>query len=521
MAMEATTQAMKSLKQRLGEIEALGGMGNLLFWDKEVMLAAGGHGARKKQMETLALVAHERRTSKELGDCMDALHKHPDLRAVLSPMEAATVREARRDYTRATRMPTELEVRLAGLRSSGYDAWSKARETSDFQIMAPALEEWLEALKEEAAAVAPEMRPYDYCLDKFERGATVEKIDAMFSSIKQPLIDLLRKVVAENKSVAIPGWSELKFPLDSQKKLGEKVVREMGFKLENGRLDNFGGHPSTTSVSSPTDVRLTTRYLEDNLMFGIGATIHEAGHGLYEQGRDLEASENGLIASGPPSLGLHESQSLLWERSVGLSREFWSHYWSRGVVEAFPELESSLGRISHEDFYRQINVVKPGFQIRVDTDELSYPLHVLLRYEIEKGLFDGSLSVQEIPGVWKAKMEEYVGAAPKDDAEGCLQDVHWGMGAFGYFPTYVIGAIYAYQIFDAADRDMGGELRQQVGEGRLLPLREWLRDKIHSVGSVYETAEELVELVTGKPMDTGLYLGHLTTKYADIYLNDG
>lgn len=509
-------EAFNSLKSKLKEIDAMEGVGNLLTWDQEVFLPSKGAEARGYQAAAVARVLHSQKTDPEIGELLEVLAKFGDLQEHgFSASEAAAVREAARDYQQAIRMPASLESRSAILRSRGVEAWKSSRKQGQFSIFAPVLQKWVDIMKEEAAAVAPPgMDPYDYCLDKYERGLTREKLDKLFAAIKGPLVSLIRQVSekASRPDRAFLQSNDLfngRFSLETQRRLSRRFLEEIGFDWESGRLDE-GAHPMTVFIASPVDVRLTTRYSETDLAPAIRSTLHEGGHGLYEQGRDLVAAREGLPVSRAAGMGVHESQSLLWERMVGMSEEFWEHYWP-AVLRSFSSLPSS----EPYQFYRVINEVHPGL-IRVEADELSYPLHVLLRYEIEKGLLDGTLSVEDVPKVWCQKMEEYLGITPRDDAEGCLQDIHWGAGLFGYFPTYTIGAVYAAQLFEAAEKSIP-ELRKNMRDGKFLPLREWLRTNIHSVGSLYPTADELIAKVTGKPLDPACFLRYLSQKYSALY----
>ncbi|EFJ15720.1 hypothetical protein SELMODRAFT_118113 [Selaginella moellendorffii] len=491
---------MEQLRQQLGEIEAIGSVMALLQWDQQVTLPAGAHQARKRQVEALASLLYKMQNSEELGSCLERAREIDP--STLSAMERATIREAYREYSRVIKTRESLYRRISGLEVTAQATWEQARRENRFDLMAPVISEWISIRKEEAAVVSPGMDPYDYVLDEHERGSSVQKMDRMFERIKQPLIGLLAKI--KQPDYDTPGVA---FPMEPQRELARKIIQDMGF---NGRLDD-SVHPMTVPVSPPSDVRITSKFIENNPRFGILAAIHETGHALYEQGR---VEEPGLIALRPLSTGMHESQSLFWERMVGLSREFWDHYWPGSGL-------AKHGVITGDGFYRYLTRVKPSL-VRVEADEITYPLHILIRYEIEKGLFDGSLSVTEIPSVWNAKMEEYLGVTVSNDAQGCLQaslDIHWSLGIFGYFPTYVLGAIYACQLFDAADRDLGGLVRQNIAQGKFAPLREWLRDKVHSIGRLYETAEELLQVVTGKGMDPDGFVRHLTLKYSEINLS--
>eukprot|EP00897_Mesotaenium_endlicherianum_P006210 jgi/Mesen1/5617/ME000282S04772 len=504
----------------LKEVAALDGVKNLLFWDQQVMMPKGGASARSEQVAAVARALHARRTTPELGAHLEALTAAGDLtQQGFSQVEAATVREAARDYHLATKMPVELEAEAATLQSKAMGMWQTAVADNSFEAFAPALDEWVVLLRKQAAAVSPEMDPYDFCLDKFERGMTAARLDAVFAEIKGPLLGLVRSIAA--KMEATPGAaadrSFLKsrdlfsgqFSLETQRRLAARLAQDIGFDFAAGRLDE-SAHPFTVTVSAPGDVRLTSRFDERDLASGLCATLHEGGHGLYEQGRSAELARAGSPAGRPPSLGMHESQSLLWERLVGKSLGFWEHYWPV-VLRSF----SSLPRSAPGDYYRVLNEVRPSL-IRVEADEVTYPLHVLLRYELERALLSGQLAVADLPAAWNAKMVEYLGVTPPSDSKGCLQDIHWSAGLFGYFPTYALGALYSCQIFEAAERALP-DLRADIAQGRFSALRRWLQSEIHDVGSLYPTAEELVTRVTGSGLDTSCFLKYLSSKYTALY----
>jgi carboxypeptidase Taq len=519
-------EVFEKLKGKLSEINSLEGVRNLLTWDQQVFMPVNGGAARGEQQAVIARVVHAHQTDEALGEYLEKLTvQFGKLQELgFSQLEIASVREAARDYTRTKKKPVELAARAARLESTGVGAWQKARKENDFSLFAPVLQEWLEIVREEAAAVDPELDVYDFCLDKYERGATRKSLDPFFASIKNPLIELLRQILKKREEEEWnnnpnPQFLHTKesfsgsFSVETQKRLAKKLSEELGFEYASGRFDE-SVHPMTINIVSPFDVRLTSRFSETDLSAGILATLHETGHGLYEQGRDAEACKDGLPASRPPGLGLHESQSLLWEKQVGMSAEYWEHYWP----EVLTNFSTSLPNKTAEDstqFHKAINEIKPSF-IRVYADEVSYPLHILLRYEIEKGLLDGSLPIADVPAVWNQKMKEYLGIVPKNDTEGCLQDIHWGLGAFGYFPTYTLGAVYASMLLKTAEKQIP-QLRQYIKEGQFKPLREWLREKIHVVGSLYETADELIENITGTKLDASCFLNYLSRKYGALY----
>jgi len=378
------------------------------------------------------------------------------------------------------------------------------------------------ALKREVAATTrPDVcaagEPYDGALDAFERGMTASRLDSIFAATREGLEPLLKAVLAKKRDAPEvdalhpalafdhPGW---KGSVEKQAELSKKVAADLGFDFTKGRFD-VSTHPFTGGAC-PTDVRITTRYSDGNWLEGFAGTVHEVGHALYEQGRSGDAVGDGLPVSKALSMGTHESQSLLWERMVLQSKAFWQY-----AAPLFHEFFPHTKEASPEDFYRAINRVQPGL-IRVEADELSYPFHVFLRYDVERALFAGELDVATIPQQWNAYMKERLDVNVPDDASGVLQDIHWSFGAVGYFPSYTLGAIMAAQIFAAAEAALP-DLQNQIRRGEFVPLREWLRTEIHEVGSTYASPDDLLRAVTGDGIDPGPFLKYLTAKYGALY----
>ena len=423
--------------------------------------------------------------------------------------ERAVVRDAARDYKRRTALSKDMAQREARLASEGYQAWAKARAASDYSAFKPVLSAWLDLVKEKCHAIDPASPAYDVALDGFERGLRSSRVDEIFSTVRNSIVPLLAEVKAKG-TAPDASWLSKPFDVKKQAALCESIAVAMGFDLTRGRLD-VSIHPFTGGAG-PSDVRMTTRFKENDMTEGLTGAIHETGHALYEQGRPGGAYE-GLPVSSALSMAAHESQSLLWERCVGLSRPFAAYLLPR-LRETFP------GAIpadkTAEDLYRALNVVSTRSLIRVEADELSYPLHVIMRYELESALLRGELSVDDLPKAWNDKMLSYLGATPPSDKEGVLQDIHWSSGAFGYFPTYSLGAMMAVQIFDAA-RSAMPTLDDDIAAGRFAPLRQWLLEHIHSKGSLFPSADELLISATGAPLKPEIFLAHMRAKYSDIY----
>mmetsp|Transcript_85698 Transcript_85698/g.227708 ORF Transcript_85698/g.227708 Transcript_85698/m.227708 type:complete len:474 (-) Transcript_85698:95-1516(-) len=470
------------------------------------MMPSGAVASRSAQKGALASVIHGKQTDSTLGDVLARLQTGDQ--SSLDDYQRATVREAARDYRKATAVTEDLVRREAELESRGYQTWVQAREKKDWSIFAPVLKEWVAARRERAELVDPSQAPYDVLADDYSAGLTAARIQEIFDEVKEGLVPFLAEL-REKGTPPDASWLQGDFDTDKQAEFCKEIALALGFDLGKGRLD-VSVHPFTGGAH-PTDVRMTTRFKAGDVMEGLTGAIHETGHALYEQGRN--AKHDGLPVSAAAGMAVHESQSLLWERMVGLSKPF-AEYLMPKLAAAFPgSFPSDKGP---EDLYAAVNVVKTASLIRVEADEVTYPMHIILRFEIEKGLIEGEIDVDDVPKIWNQKMQEYLGVKPKDDAEGCLQDVHWSAGLAGYFPTYSLGAMAAVQIFGAARAELP-ELDAQISAGNFSPLREWLRTKVHSVGSLYPTADDLLVAVTGKPLDPQMFLEYLREKYSELY----
>jgi len=398
--------------------------------------------------------------------------------------------------------------REAELESRGYHSWVQARKEKDWSLFAPVLKEWVTARRERAALIDPSLPPYDVLADDYSAGLTAARIREIFDSVKVGLVPLLAEL-REKGTAPDASWLRGQFDTERQAELCREVALALGFDLERGRLD-VSVHPFTGGAH-PSDVRMTTRFKADDLTEGLTGAIHETGHALYEQGRSLDY--DGLPVNAAAGMAVHESQSLLWERMVGLSRPF-AAYLLPKLCSAFPGAFPPEKR--PEDLYAALNVVRVPSLIRVEADEVTYPMHIILRFEIETGLIDGSINVDDVPTLWSQKMQEYLGVTPSNDAEGCLQDMHWSAGLAGYFPTYSLGAMMAVQFFAAAEAELPN-LGESLAKGDFAPLRTWLREKVHKVGSLHPTADDLLIAVTGKPLDPELFIDYLRKKYSELY----
>ncbi len=494
---------LRRLRALLERVEDLRAAASVLEWDQETYMPPGAAAARAGQIATLRKLAHEHFTDDEVGALLDDLE--PQTRT-LDPLstEAALVRVARRDFDKAVKIPAALVAELAEAVAHAKEAWREARATNTYATFAPDLERLIELNVQKAEALGYEAHRYDALLDQYEHGLTTAVVERVFGDLRADLVPIVQALAAEEP----PDDAFLHRPFDPQKQwdFSLAVLRDIGYDFERGRLDR-STHPFTTSFSV-TDVRLTTRVDENFFSPAFFGSMHEGGHGLYEQGID-PALDRTPLADGT-SLSLHESQSRLWENLVGRSRHFWRHYFPK-LRAAFPE---ALAGVSPEAFYRGINRVRPSL-IRVEADGVTYNLHVMLRFELEQAMVEGRVAVQDLPALWNAKMEEYLGLRPETDAEGVLQDIHWSLGALGYFPTYALGNLMSAQLFEAARRALPG-LDDEVAGGGFGGLHGWLREHVYRWGRVLD-APEILRRVTGGGLTATPWLAYIRQKYGEIY----
>ncbi|MBM3216193.1 carboxypeptidase M32 [Candidatus Poribacteria bacterium] len=486
---------------RVKEVAILGSMGGALRWDRETYMPRKGAAHRGEQLAALSGMIHEAMTSLQMGEWIDALRGADGL----SPDEAVNVREVAREYDRQKKIPTALVQELSRVTSRAHEAWLHARKNDDFPGFAPHLER-IVALK---IAVAEHIGyaddPYDALLDGFEPGLTADAVREMFAPLQSQTVELLHAIVG---STVQPDESLLRRPLSpkKQREFAVQVAADFGFDFDAGRLD-ISAHPFCAG-SHPSDVRMTTRYNEQEPMSALFGVFHETGHGLYEQGLDPDHAYTPCAEA--VSLGVHESQSRMWENIIGRSRAFWIGY--------LPKLKSlyggALDDVSLDAFHFAINGVKPSL-IRVEADELTYNLHILLRFELEVELLNRRLAVTDLPEAWNDRMRRYLTVEPPTDADGVLQDIHWSGGALGYFPTYTLGNLFAAQ-FAAKMRSDLPDMDAQIAAGRFGDVLDWLRRNIHRQGMRY-TSAELVERVAGEPPNGDYLAVYLRDKLAPLY----
>jgi len=491
---------IQSLRNRLAEVADLSAAASLLEWDMEVMMPPKAAESRGQQAATLSARIHRERTAPELGELLARLES-----ADLDDDHRAFVREARHDYDKATALPEDFVRRLALARNEGYGAWMEARKKSDFARFRPSLKKLVDLAREEAKLLGYEDSPYDALLDQYERGMTTARLRPLFATLaseqKQLLGEIMASGVRPDEAWKIGTWER-----GAQEEVGRIALEAMGFDFGAGRLDT-APHPFCTNFGM-NDVRLTTRYYDHDVSSALYSSLHEAGHGLYEQGFD-PAWERTPLADAP-GLGIHECNSRMWENVVGRSRAY-----TRFILSHFRAVfPDRLDKVSEEQWYAAANKVTPSL-IRVEADECTYNLHVIIRFEIEADLIEGKIEVDDIPAKWNALYRDYLGIDVPNDADGCLQDVHWSHALFGYFPTYALGNLYAAQVFEvfAAEHP---EFWDGVESGDMLVLREWLREKIHMVGR-RELGPEIVERISGRAPEPGPYLDYLRKKYTPLY----
>ena len=486
------------------ELSDLGHAQTLLSWDQETYMPSKAAQQRASSLGAIAGVLHERLVSPTLVGLVAELSERG-----LEGDGGVNVRELKREQDRAVKVPQDLVVKLTETESLAHAAWVEAREKSEFDLFRPWLDKILELKREIAHLVGFEGSIYNAFLDEYEPEARVEEVAPILEDLGRRLVPLVEGIgrIGKDPGRALRGKE---FPVSQQEAFGMRVLADLGFDMEAGRLD-VSVHPFCTSMSA-SDVRLTTRYGTDEFTQSLFGIIHECGHGLYEQGLPAEAAGTPLCSA--VSLGIHESQSRLWENMVGRSREFWEHYLPL-LKDAFPD---QLRAIDLDSFYAAVNHVEPS-TIRVEADEVTYNLHILLRTELEIGMVEGDIATADLPSVWNQRMEQYLGIRPPTDAEGVLQDVHWSFGGIGYFPTYALGNLYAAQLFDAAKRQLPGVM-EDVGQGVFDGLLAWLRQHVHDRGTRLR-AGELIEAISGQRLQSSFLTDYLETKFGQLYGLDG
>ncbi|MCA9058262.1 MAG: carboxypeptidase M32 [Planctomycetaceae bacterium] len=504
-----STATIRDSYQRLVELTRrralLSSCTSVLSWDRETYMPDGGTEHRANQLSLLAGLTHEWATASELGDLLASAQECGA--GQLTDDEMANVREISRAYQRATCLPQRLVEEQARVAALAQQHWAAARRSSRFGDFAPWLEQMVHLKREEAAAVGFERggEPYDALLDEYEQGARSENIASVFDRLRAELVPLL-SAIQDSSSRPDASILHRHYPVDIQNQFCRQAASAIGFDFDSGRLD-VTTHPFCSGFG-PGDCRLTTRFDESHFSSAFFGTLHEAGHGIYEQG--LPVAAFGTPLGTAASLGIHESQSRMWENLVGRSRGFWQHFYPI-ALQRFPD---ALSDVPESRFHAAINAVAPSF-IRVEADEVTYNLHIMLRFDLERELIAGRLQPQDVPAAWNDRFTSDFGITPPNDSQGCLQDIHWSAGLFGYFPTYTLGNLYAAQLFDTAEQAVG-PLDEHFARGEFRPLLDWLRSNVHQHGHRFPPAE-LIKHVTGSPPSDESLLQHLHRRFRPLY----
>ena len=495
-----TSQLYDTYQNKMKRIADIRMANAVLQWDQETYLPAKGAQFRGQQISTLSELAHQLFTEEELGELLNALKTKIDL----TPEQRKNIERTSEDYDKQKKYPSSFVRALSEQINKTFHSWIEARKQNAFSVYQKDLDALVQLKKEETQLLGFAEHPYDALLDEFEKGATVGLLDKTFGDLLPPLKKLFEKITA--KAQVDDSFLLQHFPKDQQWNWGMHLVRNLHFDLEKGRQDK-SEHPFSISFS-PMDVRITTRIDENDFGNMTWSCIHETGHALYEQG--LPSEYYGLPLGEACSYSIHESQSRLWENNVGRSKNFWEHYYPQ-LQQYFPQ---QFKDVSLVQFYKSINKVQPSL-IRTEADEISYHFHVFIRYELEKRLIEGTLSTGDIPAFWNEQYKNYLAVDVPDDKKGCLQDVHWSHGSFGYFATYSLGSFYAAQLFAQAEKDIA-DLDQNIASGNTFSLLQWLRTNIHSKGR-YFTSEQLCKEVTGEGLNGLHFITYAERKYANIY----
>lgn len=494
------SEKINQLKEILGEVSDLNRAGSVLGWDQNVNMPPAGGEARGQQLATLGKIAQEKFVDDKVGRLLE------DLKNEFEPGsdDADLIRVTARNYDKAKRVPAEFVAEQAIVTTKAFDAWVEAKGKSDFSIFRPHLEKVVELVQRYISFFPVGNHPYDTLLDDYEPGMKTSEVQEIFSGLRTRQVDLIKKISA-SKQVK-DDFLHTKYNEKKVWDFGEAIITKFGYDWNRGRQDK-APHPFETTFSV-SDVRITNRFEPDNPLATLFGAMHEAGHAMYEQGVNPLFDRTPL--GGGTSLAVHESQSRMWENLVGRSMPFWEHFFPQ-IKKLFP---AQLDGVSLKSFYKAINKVEPSF-IRVNADEATYNLHIMLRLELEIGMVDGTMKVKDLPEIWNTKMKEYLGITPANDAQGVLQDIHWSGGSIGYFSTYALGNLVSAQLWEKINKDIK-DLDEQIRKGKFDELLGWLHEKIHVYGHKYDP-QDLVQKVTGSKIDSAAYVRYLTRKYSDIY----
>jgi carboxypeptidase Taq len=503
--MDEATRVWNSFVAYQQETAMMESIQSLLTWDERTGMPVQAAEYRAEQVAYLAGKIHERRTASCLGEWLQILTQSPAVLDDPHGDQGASIRETLRQYNKQSKLPQKLVEALTRAEVLGQQAWVKARQENDFSAFQPFLENNLALRREQADAIGFESSPYDVLLDDYEPGETAANLGQVLKGLREALVPLIAEL-AESVHPPDEKFLRQQYPIDRQEKFGFQAAQKLGFDFARGRLD-VTDHPFCTEMG-PHDHRILTRYNINDFSQAFYGILHEAGHGIYDQG--LRPDQYGLPSGAPVSLGIHESQSRLWENMVGRSYAFWEHF--HPIAQEF--FSEQLGQVTLEQMYGAVNSVRPSL-IRVEADEATYNLHIAIRFELEKALVEGDLLPADLPAAWNQRYQDYLGIEPCDDAQGVLQDVHWSAALFGYFPTYSLGNLYAAHWMNCAQKEIG-ELDGQFRQGDFAPLREWLSENIYRHGQCY-SARELLERIDGGPLSHEPLLDYLSKKLRPIY----
>lgn len=498
------TTALQQLRDVLGEVTDLNRVAELLSWDQETYMPPGGVASRAGQAASVGRVAHERFTSPRVGELLEKAEAEVQSLPYDSD-DASLVRVARRDYDYEVKLPSELVGEMGRAMSEAQPVWVEARKKSDWSLFAPRMQVTVDIARKVAEAYGYENKPMDALIARYEPGLTAADVERVFGRMRAAIVPLVR-AIAERSDAVDDSVLDRDFDMDRQVSFSLEVVRRLGYDLERGRQD-ISQHPFCVAFG-PGDVRITTRVrsnIRDSCLF---SSIHESGHAMYEQGVSVDLERTPLCQGA--SSGVHESQSRLWENLVGRSRPFWNHFYPQ-LQGAFPD---PLRDVDAEGFFRAVNAVRPSY-IRVDADEVTYNLHIMLRTELEGELLDGSLKVADVPEAWNAKLKDYLGLEPPAASDGCLQDIHWTFPTLGTFVGYTLGNVISAQVMETVRAEIPG-LDDEIAAGEFGRLLGWLRSHLYAHGRKF-TPNELVEQVTGRPIEVEPWIRYIEGKYTKLY----
>ncbi len=496
-------EKVEAFKELIKKIKAYNEAINVMYWDLRTGAPEKAVDGRSEVIGMLSSEVFQLSTSNELGELLEYLSQ-PEQDKNLDEITRAAVKVTKKDFDQNKKIPADLYKEYVVLTSKAESVWAEAKDKSDFSLFQPYLEKIVHFNQQFAELWGYEGSKYNALLDNYEQGMTVEKLDPIFTALREDLVPLIQKV-AEAKQVET-SFLRKKYPKHQQEQFSKYILEEMGYDFKAGRIDETV-HPFQITLNHG-DVRVLTKYEENDLTVSLFSTLHEGGHAQYEQ--NIASELDGTPIYEGASMGIHESQSRFWENVVGRNELFWNNYYSK-LTEMFPE---QLKDVAVKDFYKGVNEIKPSL-IRIDADELTYNLHIMLRYELEKALINGEISVDQLPALWNEKMKDYLGVEPANDGEGVLQDVHWSAGLIGYFPTYALGNIYAAQFTEQMKKELSN-FDQLMLEGNLIPIKEWLDEKIHQYGKL-KTPTQLLKDITGEELNAKYLIQYLTNKVNDIY----